>query len=224
MLLPFQWRTAEQFFLSGQTLFQEGHYEQALTALRRAEKEFRNLDARGTPFRTVLSNGVSGLANTLALSGRCYQALRNFEQAIIRYETSFINAKYEKAKPFQTFTLSLQKDLISCYEAELKALDEKALQGILNQDTELDITFRFPFSISKKAIPLARLYELDPERYPQFKKLYLRSCHADSDSRRKAGTELDESRMKMAVMAIWMLLSMLWATYSMIVVKALLPK
>jgi tetratricopeptide (TPR) repeat protein len=224
MVPPFQWRTAEQFFLSGQTLFQKGHFEQALIELRRAEKEFRSLDAQGTPFRPVLSNGVSGLANTLALSGRCYQELGNFEQAIIRYETSFINAQYEKAKPFQTFTLPLQKDMIRCYEAELKNLDDKTLLRILNQDMELDITFRFPFSMSKKAIPLARLYELDPERYPQFKEFYLRSSHADSDSRRNAGTELDESRMKRAVMSIWMLLSVLWATYSMIVVKALLPK
>ncbi len=83
-------------FENGYALFLEKRYVQALSELQRAEDAFRKLDARGHPFTIPLSNGVSGLANALALSGQCWQFLGNYEKAVLLYETSLINAKFEK--------------------------------------------------------------------------------------------------------------------------------
>lgn len=217
-------RTAEQFYHAGRSLFEENRYEEALMELRRAEEAFRGLDAAGQPFSHALSNGVSGLANTLALSGRCLQRLGQFDQAITCYETSFVNAKFEKAKRFQAFLATLQEDLSACYEQELSSLGKQTIQNILDQDAAIDISYLFPFSLDKNAICIARLYELAPARFLQFEGFYHRSKKADLEIRRLAGKERDESRMRKATASIWLILGALWAAYSMIVVKALLPK
>lgn len=217
-------RTAEQFFRTGRALFEENRCEEALVELRRAEEAFRRLDAAGHPFIHALANGVSGLANTLALTGRCLQRLGNFDQAITCYETSFINAKFERGKRFQAFVAALQDDLIACYEKKLSGIDGQMLQNSLDRDIAVDISFRFPFSLSENTLCIARLYELAPARFPQFKNFYLRARKTDSENRRLSGQERETSRMRKANAFIWLVLGALWAVYSMIAVKALLPK
>lgn len=219
-----KWRSAEQLFRKGRALFEENRYVQALIELRRAEEAFRKLDARGHPFGHALSNGVSGLANTLALSGRCYQELGNFRQAITCYETSLINEKFEKARPFRTFRTSLQEDLIACYDKDLTRTDEQTLKDLLGQDVAIDTSFCFPFSLGNNAFPLARLYELSPGRYPQYKDFYLRSKNVDSAIRRRTDKGLDKAQMKQAGIYIWVTMGVLWAAYSLIVSKALFLK
>jgi hypothetical protein len=144
--MPCSWKNAEWRFSS-----------------QRAEESFASWSS-GASLRERALNGVSGLANALALSGRCHQQLGNFKAAIVCYETSLINEKFEKAKPFHAFLTALREDLISCYENERGLLGEQTLRGILDQAPELDASFLFPYSLDKNAIPLARLYELAPDR------------------------------------------------------------
>ncbi len=156
-------RAAQQLYNAGFSLFQECRYEQALIELRRAEDAFRKLDVRGHPFNHVLPNGITGLANTLALSGRCHQRLGRIEKAIACFEASFINAKFERSKPFQVFVANLREDLLACYAREMDKLDEQTKLDITNRDIRVDTIYRFPFSLIREAILLARLYELAPE-------------------------------------------------------------
>jgi tetratricopeptide (TPR) repeat protein len=214
------WREAEQFFLRGQSLFRENRYEQGLIELRRAERAFRRLDARGHLFRRTLSNGVSGLSNTLVLSGRCHQNLGNYEQAIACYETSLINATFERKKPFRAFLTNMRQELAVCYETELNKISGPALQDITGRDAEIDISFRFPFSLDKHLIPLARIYELAPDRFPQFRDLYVRSQNRDRELRRNT-TGTVEAHLKKITVFVWVVLGALWAAYSLIVSKAL---
>jgi tetratricopeptide (TPR) repeat protein len=222
MSTSLQWRAAQDLFNAGFSLFEEMRYEQAIDALLKAEAAFRALDARGHPRGHFLENGVSGLANTLALLGRCHQELGHYDEAVTCYETSLINEKFERRKPFVPFLNELRKNLASCYERRLSQLDDRSLQFILDQDIELDTSFRFPFSLQKNAIPIARLYELDPVRYQRFKDFYLRSRTNDTALRRQAGKGVDETRMKRATFWIWVFLGIMWIIYSIIMVKALL--
>jgi tetratricopeptide (TPR) repeat protein len=214
------WQEAEQFFLRGHSLFKENRFEQGLIELQRAERAFRRLEARGHAIRRTLSNGVSGLANTMALSGRCHRNLGDYERAIICYETSLINAKFEREKPFQAFLSDIRQDLAVCYENELNKLDGSTLRKIADLDAEIDISYRFPFSLDKRLIPLARLYELVPERFPQFRDFYIRSQNSDRALRRNT-TGPDENRMKTITVSIWVILGVLWAAYGLTVSRAL---
>ena len=63
---------AQQVFERGSALLQQQKYEQAIIDLQQAEQLFRKIDVKGHPFTIPLANGVSGLANALALSGLCY--------------------------------------------------------------------------------------------------------------------------------------------------------
>ena len=105
-------------YLSGYTLFQECLYNEALIVLRRAEDAFAM--RADTLFAHPLSNGISGLANTFILSGFCYQKLGNFKAALTCFETSLINAKFEKKKASRDFTKTFTENLIVCYENVLK--------------------------------------------------------------------------------------------------------
>ncbi len=120
MTLSLKRRAAESFYLNGYALFLEKRYMQAIAELQRAEDAFRKLDARGHPFTMPLSNGVSGLANSLALSGQCWQLLGNYEKAIPLYETSLINEKFEKKKPFRS---SRKRSRRTCFSAIRKSLN-----------------------------------------------------------------------------------------------------
>ncbi len=216
-------RVAQQFYHAGFSLFQASRYEQALIELRRAEEAFRKMDARGHPFNHILPNGITGLANSLALSGRCHQRLGHTKKAIASFEASYINARFERPKPFQAFVADLREDLITCYAHGLDKLDEQTKLRTMIRDIQIDTTYRFPFSLTREAIPLARLYELAPERFSQFKDFFIRAGEQDAALRR-SDKRSDESRMKKAGIYIWVILGSLWAAYSLLVFRALFLK
>ncbi|HSA77961.1 MAG TPA: tetratricopeptide repeat protein, partial [Nitrospirota bacterium] len=188
-------RMAEKSYDTGHALFQQGRYDEALIELRYAEDAFRKLDAKGHLFDIPLPNGVSGLANTYALSGLCYEKLGDYRTALTCYETSPINAKFEKKQPFLDFSRKFSQNMRSCYEQEIKNTDTGTRDALLNEDAELDISYRFPFSLTKAAIPFARLYELAPEQYGQFRDFYERARKKDSEIRRMF-KRTDESTVK----------------------------
>lgn len=213
-------RTAKRLFAAAFSLFQECRYEQALIELRRAEDAFRKLDAQGHPFNHLLSNGVSGLANTLALSGRCYQRLGNTEKAIACYEASFINSKFERTKPFAAFASILREDLIAGYAEALENMDERTRLGAIEQDIRIDTSCRFPFSLTKDSVVPARLYELAPKRFPHLRDFAVRAAEKDATLRR-SDKRFDESRMQKARVYILLVFGSLWAAYCLLVVKAM---
>ncbi len=212
-------RTAERLFNAAFSLYQDGRYEQSLIELRRAEDAFRKLDSRGHPFNHVLPNGVTGLANTLALSGRCHQRLGNIEKAVICYETSFINAKFERPGPFSAFVRNLREDLLACYADDLRNMDESSIVNITPRGLRIDTSFCFPFSLSKEAFTLARIFELAPDRYPHLRDFVVRAAEQDA-AIRLLDKKSDESRIKRANIYIWLVLGSLWAAYCLLVVKA----
>ena len=214
---------AEKAYDAGHALFQQGHYDEALIELRRAEDAFRKLDAKGHLLGVPLPNGVSGLANTSALSGLCHEKLGDHISALTCYETSFINAKFEKKQPFLDFSKKLSPNMRSCYEEEIKNTDIATRDAILSQEAEIDISYRFPFSLTKAAIPFARLYELAPEQYGQFQDFYERARKKDSEIRCMSKSN-DESSVKKVSFYVWGILSVIWIIYGLIVANALIYK
>jgi tetratricopeptide (TPR) repeat protein len=213
-------RIAEQLYEDGFALYREHRYEQALIELSRAADTFRKLDARGHPFSHPLSNGVTGHANALALAGRCHQQLGDIEKAIICFETSLINAKFERPKPFQDFVAAVRQDMLACYARVVEKSGPLTRQDVLVKDLPIDPSYRFPFSLDKEAIPFARLYELAPERYPQLGDFFLGAREKDAALRR-AGKGADDTRMRKAVFTIWLILGSLWAVYALMAVRVL---
>ena len=116
-------RTAEKSYDAGHALFKQGRYDEALIDLRHAEDAFRKLDAKGHLFDIPLPNGASGLANTSALSGLCYEKLGDYRTALMCYETSFINTKFERKHPFLDFSRKFSQNMRFCYEQEIKNTD-----------------------------------------------------------------------------------------------------
>jgi tetratricopeptide (TPR) repeat protein len=216
-------RMAEKAYDTGHALFQQGRYDEALIELRPAEDAFRKLDAQGHLFGVSLPNGVSGLANTSALSGLCHEKLGDYAKALVCYETSFINAKFEKKQPFLDFSRNLSQNMRSCYEEEIKNTDYRTRDAILNQEAEIDISYRFPFSLAKTAIPFARLYELAPEQYGQFQDFYDRARKKDVEIRRMSKST-DESTVKKVSFYVWGILFVIWSIYGLIVAEALIHK
>jgi tetratricopeptide (TPR) repeat protein len=214
---------AEQLYDAGFVLFQEGRYEEAFGELNRAQEAFRQIDVKGHPFTNPLPNGISGLANTLFLQGRCCQKLRDYNNAVVFYETSLINSKFEKKKPFQTFQETLHENMAACYEKELETIDAATLAGLLKREPKIDTAFSFPFSLDKDRIPIARLYELAPERYQQFRDFYERTRERDAKNREQEKMSDVAGKKKMSFY-IWGILITVWAAYGLIVVKALLHK
>jgi tetratricopeptide (TPR) repeat protein len=213
---------AENLYNSGRALFQENRYSEALIELRRAEDAFRIWDSRGHPFTDRLSNGMSGLANTLALSGLCHQKLGNFRAALTCYETSLINSKFEKQGILRNFAQNLTENLISCYE-KIVADDGSDREGFLIREPEIDMSFRFPYSLPPEIVPFARLYELAPDRYTHYKDFYQQAKKKDSSIRRLSKTS-DESTMKRASIYVWGILAAIWAIYGLIVMNALIHR
>ncbi len=220
MPTPTKKRTAERLFTAALSLFQECRYEQALIEFRRAEDAFRKLDLQGHPFNHLLANGVSGLANSLAMSGRCYQRLGNTEKAISCYEASFINSKFERSKPFAAFAADVREDLITCYTESLENMDERTGLGVMDQDFRIDTSCRFPFSLTKDSVAPARLYELAPERYPHLRYFAVRAAEQDATLRR-SDKRSDDSRMQKTRVYILLAFGSLWAAYCLLVVKAM---
>lgn len=221
MTLFLKRRTAENLFENGYALFLEKRYMQALAELQRAEDAFRKLDARGHPFTISLSNGVSGLANTLALSGQCWQHLGNYEKAVQLYETSLINAKFEKKTPFQEFMKTLRKNMLFCYEKKLELIDRKTLRQTVMQEPDIDVFYRFPFSLRQDTILIARLYELAPDQHPHFKDFYTRAQLKDAALRRSDRSS-DESAAKRMSITIWGILFVITVVYVVVMINAAL--
>jgi len=216
-------RTAEKYYHAGHALFEQGLYNEALSELRRAEGAFRKQDAKGHAFGDPLANGVSGLATTLAVSGLCYQKLGDYKTALTCYETSLINSKFEKKKPFREFCRNLSPDMIFCYAKELENADPESQNALLSYEPKIDISFRFPFSLSKAAVPLARLYELAPEQYRQFEDFYRHARQKDEDMRHR-DKEIRAGTVKRMSYYIWGMLLVIWVVYGLIVAEALLKK
>jgi tetratricopeptide (TPR) repeat protein len=212
-------RMAENMYNSGRALFQEGLYNEALIELLRAEDAFRTWEALGHPFANRLSNGISGLANTLSLSGLCYLKLGNFKAALTCYETSLINSKFEQKKALRNFEQTLAENLILCYEKTLEGADADRV-SFLSRTPEIDVSFRFPYSLPQDIVPFARLYELAPERYSQYKYFYERAKEKDAELRHLSKTS-DESAMKRTSIYVWGILVAIWVIYGLIVIKAL---
>ena len=214
-------RMATQHYDSGHALLQQGRYHEALIELGTAENAFRTIDARGHPFTQPLSNGISGLANTLMLSGQCCQKLGDYSTAITYYETSQINVKFEKKRPLQKFLQNLNSDLAFCYEQVVEGMPRQERDRLLAQEPQIDVSFRFPFSLPLAQVPLARLAELAPERHPELQRFYQHARERDIDLRRRSKTA-DESTMKKMSIAVWSILFMIWAVYIVIFFDALL--
>jgi tetratricopeptide (TPR) repeat protein len=211
-------KIAEQQYESGLDLYQKGMYNDALIELRRAENIFRTIDARGHAFTRRLANDVSGLANTLALEGSCYQKLGIFKMALSCYETSLINAKFENKKALREFEKTFSEDLTFCYEKALEESNGKSRERFLGGEPVIDISFRFPYSLPQDIVPIARLYELEPERYPQYRDYYQRAKEHDADIRRQSKTSDESAMIKMSVY-VWSIIIVIWVIYGFIVVK-----
>jgi len=218
-----KFQIATQFYDTGNDLFQKGCFYDAVEKLKRAEDVFRKLDARGDPFGHFLPNGVSGLANACYVQGLCYERIGDQAMAITCYETSLINEKFERKGSFKPFLKSIQERLIMCYEKEREKTSHRADEGVLHDDPELDLSFRYPFSLTPELIPAARLYELAPERYRPFKDFYVRGRHTDAKLRH-INKKSDETVMKKMSVYVWSVMTILWVVYGIVVVKVLLIK
>lgn len=216
-------QTAQRFYDAGVSLFQESRYSQALVELKKAEEAFRKIDARGRPFSTPLSNGVSGLANTLALEGLCYEKLGDSDRAIVCFETSLINVKFERKKPFLTFLDELNKSMLACYERKLQTYTGDTISNLLQRPPSIDTSFCFPFSLDQGLIPIARLYEIAPERYGRFKPFYRSAYQKDAEIRLK-DRQSDESTMRRMGVYIWITLFAIWSVYIIVFFNALSHK
>jgi len=213
--------TALQHYHAGAALFEDQRYREALTELALAEKAFRTMDARGHPFTHSLSNGVTGLANTLAYEGLCHQHLGDHRAAVHCYETSFINSRFERKRRLRTFTATVDKNLLECYERLREQLPPDTLTRLLQEPMDFDTSCRFPFSLPVDAIMLARLYELAPERYASYRDFYQRA-RAQDDDRRKHEKRPDATRLRTRSIIVWGALIIIWALYGFIALEALL--
>jgi len=217
-----KWRMAEQFYNAGYSLFQEGRYDQALEELSRSEEAFRRLDARGHPWGHSLPNGVSGLANTFALQGQCHQKLGDYRKAVISYESSLINTTFEQKRPFRSFTAEVSKNMAWCYEKELSP-EASSPDSLLTRGLEIDTSFRFPFSLRPELIPVARLYELEPELHRNLKGFYERAKKEDADFRHRNKRSEDAAMKRMSIF-VWGLLLTIWIVYGLVVAEAMLVR
>lgn len=213
---PSDTRTAEQFYEAGQFLANEERYEEALAALDRAEEAFRRLEAGIWPCRIYFQSGVSGLAETLKLKGICFQNLGDYRRAAESYETSLINFRFEKKKPFTEFCKTLSPLLIACYERLLDGHSPKSHE----QDIDIDISYKFPFSMPPNLIPLARLYELEPARFRSFEGTYMHAHKKDLALRRSRRTPAERALRAVSI-AAWGMLIAIWVLYGYALAKTL---
>lgn len=212
---------ARALFDKGSDLFRQGLYEQSLAALDQAEVLFRQVDVRGNPFIVPLENGVSGLANTLALAGRCHQQRGDLRAAVRCYETSFLNANFEKRRPFQKFTAEVNKDLIACYTQLRGSIPRERLDTLRSGDPDINTDALFPYSLEPDAIILARLFELDPKMHDNYREAYFRAKARDSEARTRE-KKTDATMMRRFSFTIWGILIIIWALYGLFVVNTLL--
>lgn len=212
---------AEQAYRNGEALVRERRFTEAISELRRAEELFRRLDARGHPFNFTLENGVSGLANSLFLLGVCHLEIGDIPSATTYFETSTVNEAFERTFPFRSFLKNVHDHLISCYDGTLARSGQRVIDALHRNEPSIDITYRFPFSLEPKSIPAARLYELAPERFPQFRSFYTSAREKDSVLRR-AGSRTDDASMRAIALGVWSVLAAIWIAYGLAVVRALM--
>lgn len=214
---------AKQVFERGASLLLQHQYEQAIIDLQQAEQLFRSVDVRGYPFMVPLANGVSGLANALAQSGLCYMKLGDCRKATQCYESSLINSKFEKRRPFRTFLATVNENLLTCYETMLRSKRPEDVTDILNSDPDIDTVYEFPFSLNEYEAILARLFELSPDRYADHRQFYHRAKAKDREIRKRE-KKSDEASMRKLSFLIWSILIIIWAMYGVVVIKALISK
>jgi len=212
---------AQQVFERGSALLQQNDYEQAIADLQQAELLYRKIDVRGHPFSIPLNNGVSGLANSLALCGLCYLKQREYRKAAQCFESSLINSKFEKRWPFKTFLKTVNHDLLACYEAMLSSERPEYLSEVLQKDPAIDTASEFPFSLGEHATIIARLFELSPDRYGDHRQFYLHAKAKDREIR-KRDKKTDEDSMRKLSFLIWSILIIIWAIYGVVVIQALI--
>lgn len=212
---------AQQFFERGSALLQQQKYEQAIVDLQQAEQLFRKIDVKGHPFTSPLANGVSGLANALALSGLCYLKLGDCRKAAQCYESSLINSKFEKMWPFRTFLKSVNENLLTCCDMLLRSKRPEEVTEMLKSDPAIDAAYEFPFSLSEDAAIVARLFELSPDRYADHRQFYLNAKAKDREIRKRE-KKSDEASMRKLSFLIWSMLIIIWAMYGVVVIKALI--
>lgn len=211
-------KAARTLFDEGMTLFQEQRYPQALTVLQQAADKYRAVDARGHPFNDTLPNGISGLANTLALMGRCLRNRGDEDGALTFFEMSLVNERFERKKSFKKFLRGIQEDLRACYEHKLERYSEKAIDDLLRQPVQIDTRYRFPFSLDGKLVALARLYEIAPIPYERFRAFYDTSRKTDNEVRRNI-RDTDETAIRTLGYSLWAVLFVIWSVYVVILIR-----
>jgi len=213
-------QSAKGHYDAGVALFHDRKYVQSLVELNKAEDAFRKIDARGHPFVSPLPNGISGLANTLMLAGLCHQKLGDHRNAAICLETCLINAKFEKRQPLRSFLHTRDEHLADCYGHILDESGGDVLSRVMASDPDIDTALLFPFSIVQEyAVPVARLFELAPDRYAHAGEFYRRAKMKDAELRRR-DKKSDEPTMKKMSVYIWGVLIAIWAVYGVIALRA----
>jgi tetratricopeptide (TPR) repeat protein len=214
---------AQNLFEQASSLFQQGRLEQALVDLEQAEALFRQADLPGSPRILALENGISGLANTLALAGRCHQQRGDLNAAVRCYELSFLNANFEKALPLRRFSSDVNAALIDCYTRIRDAMPRERIEHFLNGDPDISTGARFPYSLEQDASVLARLFELDPAQHAGYRMAYLRARQRDNEARTREKRS-DAAMMRRFSVSIWATLMVIWALYGLFVVNTLLKE
>jgi hypothetical protein len=212
---------ALHLYETGVALYEEHRYQEALVELEGAEQAFRAMDARGHAFTHALANGITGLSNTLAYEGLCHQHLGRPLAAVHCFESSFINSRFERKRRLKTFTATVERNLLECYERLREQLHPDALTFLLETPADIDTSCRFPFSLPSEAIILARLYELAPERYASYRDFY-RSAQERDEDRRKHEKRTDAASLRTRSIIVWGALIIIWTLYGYIAVEALL--
>jgi len=212
---------ALEAYRNGISLLQQDKFRDAIPFLMRAADGFRAYDAEGHPAEHALENGVSALANALYLLGVCYEQSGNFSQAITSLETARINERFERSGPFHTFLHNFAPLLISCYEQQIAASGPKDVNAIVGSRPVLDVTCRFPFSLAPEAIAYARLYELAPQRYQQYRHFYESARKIDSVLR-SSGSRTDEMTMHKTSIVVWSVIALVWIVYGIVVLRTLM--
>jgi hypothetical protein len=123
--------------------------------------------------------------------------------------------------PFQEFMKTLRKNMLFCYEKKLELIDRKTLRQVVMQEPDIDVFYRFPFSLRQDTILIARLYELAPDQHPHFKDFYTRAQLKDAAMRRSDRSS-DESAAKRMSITIWGILFVITVVYVIVMINAAL--
>ncbi len=208
-------------YRKGSSLVQQEQYREAIPFLHEAAESFRRYAAEGHPAEHTLENGVTAMANAMYLLGVCHERTGNISRAITCLETACINERFERSAPFRAFLQDLQAVLASCYEWQIKTTGRDDVSPLLNLEPITDSTCRFPFSLAPEIIPYARLYELAPQRYQQYRQFYYRAKKMDAVLR-SAGSKADEATMQKISIIVWTVIATIWIVYGFVAIRTLM--